>query len=190
MVTAQLVVTAERLALQGIQELRWGPITVAFVLLSGWWMKGLFFVAVAAAGDIRSRRQFPLTTAFSALSVVAGALLVNMMKESIDRARPGEAHPVALEPSVETPGSPSFPSGHTATAFAAAAVVAAFYPRLRWPIYGLAALVGLSRMYLGVHFTLDVIAGAILGLIVGKAAVWCAHRLPYRLRHPLDSRHS
>jgi undecaprenyl-diphosphatase len=77
---------------------------------------------------------------------------------------------------VATPGSPSFPSGHTATAFAAAAVVGAIYPRLRWPLYSVAALVGLSRIYLGVHFALDVAAGAILGLSIGLGLVWAGRK--------------
>jgi len=57
----------------------------------------------------------------------------------------------------------SFPSGHTATSFACATVLAAFAPRLRIPLYVLAAAVAYSRLYNGVHFPLDVVAGAVLG---------------------------
>jgi undecaprenyl-diphosphatase len=109
------------------------------------------------------------------VSVGIGSLIVAMLKESIDRARPEHADPT-INAAVATPDSPSFPSGHTATAFAAAAVVSAFYPRLRWPLYSLAALVGLSRIYLGVHFTLDVVAGAILGLSIGLSLVWVGRK--------------
>jgi membrane-associated phospholipid phosphatase len=51
------------------------------------------------------------------------------------------------------------------------------HPRLRWPVLGLATLVGLSRVYLGVHFWFDVLAGAALGIAVGWTAVWGMRRL-------------
>jgi undecaprenyl-diphosphatase len=63
----------------------------------------------------------------------------------------------------------SFPSGHATTAFAAAVLLALWYPR--WaPIFaGLAALVGLSRIVLGSHFPSDVLAGALLGSLIALA---------------------
>jgi undecaprenyl-diphosphatase len=170
------LVSGDHVLLEAIDGLRWGPLTVMFVMLSAWWMKGVAFVAVGAVGDVRSRRRLPLATLIAAVSVGIGSLVVALLKESVDRARPEHAHP-GIDPAVDTPGSPSFPSGHTATAFAAAAVVGAIYPRLRWPLYCLAALVGLSRIYLGVHFALDVIAGAILGVSIGLVLVWAGRRV-------------
>jgi membrane-associated phospholipid phosphatase len=74
------------------------------------------------------------------------------------------------------PGSASFPSGHAATAFAAAVAVGVLYPRIRTPLLALAATVALSRVYLGVHFATDVLAGSVLGaaigLATGRAAGW------------------
>jgi undecaprenyl-diphosphatase len=169
------LISGDRLLLEAVEGLRWGPLTVMFVLLSAWWMKGVAFVAIGACGDVRCRRPIPVATMIAAISVGVGSLVVALLKESIDRSRPEHAHP-AIDAAVATPGSPSFPSGHTATAFAAAAVVGAFYPRLRWPLYSLAALVGLSRIYLGVHFTLDVLAGALLGISVGLGLVWIGRR--------------
>ena len=171
----QPLLHADETVLELVQTLRWEPLTVLFVLLSGWWMKGLLFVVVGAIGDVRSRRAFPAASLFAAVSVLVGGLLTHLMKDSVDRSRPEYAS-AELQAAVETPGSPSFPSGHTSTAFAAAVVVAALHPRLRWPVLVLAALVGLSRIYLGVHFTLDVVAGAALGLAVGLAAARLAKR--------------
>jgi undecaprenyl-diphosphatase len=166
-------------------ELRWGPATIVFVLLSAWWMKGFIFVLAGGLADLRNTRSsFPAGAVFAGISVAAGGVLTGLLKDSFDRDRPEPAG-VGLEPAVATPGDPSFPSGHTATAFAGAMVVAALYPRLRWPALGLAALVGLSRVYLGVHFALDVLAGAALGIIVGTAAVWAGRRVlaqAHRLR--------
>jgi undecaprenyl-diphosphatase len=170
------LISGDRLLLEAIDGIRWGPLTMVFVLLSAWWMKGVAFVAVGAVGDVRARRPVPTATLIAAISVGIGSLVVALLKESIDRPRPAQADP-SIATAVETPGSPSFPSGHTATAFAAAAVVGAIYPRLRWPLYTLAALVGLSRIYLGVHFTLDVLAGAILGISIGLVLVWAGRRV-------------
>ena len=58
----------------------------------------------------------------------------------------------------------SFPSGHTVTAFATALALGWFAPRLRWPLFALAVLIGLSRVGVGAHYPSDVLAGAALGL--------------------------
>ena len=58
------------------------------------------------------------------------------------------------------------------TAFAVAAAVALLAPRLRWPVLGLAAVIAFSRVYLGVHFWLDVLVGAALGAAVGLSVAW------------------
>jgi undecaprenyl-diphosphatase len=68
---------------------------------------------------------------------------------------------------VSLPSSASFPSGHAATSFAAAAALSVLVPRLRVPALVLAALVAISRVYLGVHFWVDVLAGAFLGAAIG-----------------------
>jgi len=60
----------------------------------------------------------------------------------------------------------SFPSGHASNAFMIAVLLAGRFRRGRWAIFGVASLVALSRVYLGVHYPSDVIAGACLGLII------------------------
>ncbi len=69
------------------------------------------------------------------------------------------------------PNFPSFPSGHTAAAFAVAAVVSLSFRQLRLQImvFAVAVLIGLSRMYLGLHFFSDIFGGAVLGASVGAA---------------------
>jgi undecaprenyl-diphosphatase len=70
----------------------------------------------------------------------------------------------------------SFPSGHTATSFACAVVLASLAPRLRVPCFVLAVLIAFSRLYNGDHFPLDVLAGAVLGLLVGAVVLRVSRR--------------
>ncbi len=170
----------DRLAMEFSENFRWGPLTAFFVLASSTWVKGLVFVAAGGACDIGCRRRFPTAATVAATSLAAAATLVFVLKDALERARPELAHPATADPLVTTPTSYSFPSGHTATAFATATVIALLHPRLRIPAFALAALVGMSRIYLGVHFFFDVLAGAALGLAVGWVAVWGTRRLRQR----------
>lgn len=58
----------------------------------------------------------------------------------------------------------SFPSGHAFSAFSTAVLFGGLYPRLRWPLFFVAFLTGLSRIYVGAHFPADVLGGAMIGL--------------------------
>ena len=89
---------------------------------------------------------------------VSGAL-----KAWIDRDRPPLVDPDP-EPLVRLPVTDSFPSGHATVSFACATVLALAVPRLRVPLFVLAALIAFSRVYVGVHYPLDVLAGALLGV--------------------------
>lgn len=150
------------------ESIRWSPATFVLLLASAWWVKWPLFAAIAFAGDCRKRR-LPRAT-FAALGAVGAAgVAVTVFKELFDRARP----PVAgIEAVGAIPASASFPSGHSATAFAAAVAVGLFYPRLRRPLLALAAVVALSRVYLGVHYATDVVAGSLLGALLGFGSFW------------------
>jgi undecaprenyl-diphosphatase len=175
----QQLASWDQTLLEASQVVHWEPLTVLFVLLSAWWVKGPLIVAAGGLADLRGCRRCPTAALAAATAVGAAAALVGVIKEVVDRVRPALADP-AMTALVTTPPSPSFPSGHTATAFAAATAVGAFHPRLRWPLLAVAGLVGLSRVYLGVHYGLDVVAGAVLGAAIGLTCAWAVRSFLWR----------
>ncbi|QIK56624.1 phosphatase PAP2 family protein [Erysipelothrix sp. HDW6A] len=87
-----------------------------------------------------------------------------MLKPLVMRDRPFITHP--LDILIEIPRGSSFPSGHTASSFAVAGVLLFNKIKGKWIAITLAAIMGLSRMYLFVHYPTDVLVGCIWGLIV------------------------
>lgn len=106
---------------------------------------------------------------------VAGSTVSNLIKPLIDRPRPPLGH-VGISVIGPLPDSASFPSGHATTAFAAATAIAVAQPALRVWVLGVAAIVAVSRVYVGVHYLGDVLAGALLGAAIGAAIVLFGHR--------------
>ena len=107
----------------------------------------------------------------SALALL-GSLLINntLIKNLVARPRPFTVLP-ELNILIPTPGEFSFPSGHTSSSFAAAAVFYRHLPKkLGVPAVILAALIGLSRLYVGVHYPTDVLAGALMGIALSYLA--------------------
>jgi undecaprenyl-diphosphatase len=142
------------------------------------------WIAIALVLGVIWRRPGILLEVIAA--VLASELLSYGLRQSIGRARPPltYARPKAL---VSVPHSGSFPSGHTTTAFACAAVLAWAVPRLAVPFFVLAAAIGFSRIYVGVHYPLDVVGGAALGLAIATALRWLVTALRRSPRAPRAS---
>jgi undecaprenyl-diphosphatase len=114
------------------------------------------FVAIGAAGG----------------AAIAGVLIFKLLKHLSRRPRPCQIEPHCWS-KILPPDRFSFPSGHSITAFSIALVLSYFYPQLQAPLYFLSASIAVSRVVLGMHFLSDVLAGAMLGVVLGCGALAC-----------------
>jgi membrane-associated phospholipid phosphatase len=129
---------------------------------------GRLWLACCAVGAIADadRRSSWLR---AGVVVAAAEISSQSLKRAVRRPR---RHLDGLPPLAETPSVFSFPSAHTAMSVAAARS----FPRARRTIRAAAAAMALSRPYLGVHYPSDVIAGAVLGYLLGTAATASTRR--------------
>ena len=134
----------------------------------GWVAGG---VALAILGGPRGRRAGAAT----AVASLAATYIVQVrVKPLFSRVRPfvnREANVVGIRPADH-----SFPSGHTASSFAAATALAFFYPRAAPLAYAVATGVGMSRVHLGVHFPSDAAVGGVIGIGIGTFTGWLVKR--------------
>jgi undecaprenyl-diphosphatase len=138
------------------------PFDTIFVALSHLGSYGVVWFAIAIVAAFVLRR--PVVLPMVVIAYYSTAAITDLIKLAVDRPRPID-HPLVPEPT-----SSSFPSGHAATSFACAATLATYVSRRGAVVlYLLAAGIAYSRVYVGVHYLLDVLAGAALGLLVATA---------------------
>lgn len=139
--------------------------------------KGWFFILLTALLLLHPKtRRVGLATA---LGLLCSLLFTNVaLKHLFQRPRPWVSFP-AIVPLVTEPDPNSFPSGHTSAAFAFALAYVRSGSK-RWAKIAavvLAALMGLSRLYVGVHYPTDVLAGFLVGDLAGLTGWYLSTRL-------------
>ena len=131
--------------------------------------KGIIWILISFILLISKKTR---KTGMICLCALTGSFLINnqILKNLFNRARPFDSLNLII-PLIERPTDFSFPSGHTASSFACAWVLVRKLPkRLGIPAIILASLIAFSRMYLGVHYPSDVIAGVISGILISYLA--------------------
>ena len=150
---------------------RTGAFDHVFVWLSRIGTLGLVWIGIGLALALLRRRPGLVLLVLAADGIAD--LLARAIKGVVDVERPPfrYAEPKAL---VHVPRDHSFPSGHAATSFACATMLAFAFPRLAVPLYLFAAAIAYSRVYVGVHYPFDVVGGALVGISVAIALRWLA----------------
>ena len=137
---------------------------------TGW----LLFLALATLVD--RQRGWKATRAVAPALWLATATVEHPIKKWFRRRRPF----ISLIEAIivgRKPGSYSFPSGHSAAAFAGALLLAREYPANARGFFGLASLVAFSRIYLGVHYPGDVLSGSLVGMVLAKIYARLLHKV-------------
>lgn len=167
--------TIDRALFAAIFRVKWPPLTALMRTLTTAGTAGatwgfIAFGAFLATGLEPPRLLVPW------LAIIVSWLVAEGTKYFFNRARP-HVSDTAIAPLIKTPSSSSFPSGHSATAAAGSITLAALYPSFAPALLLAGFLTALSRVYLGVHYPVDVLAGLLIGTVTAAGMLALAATL-------------
>jgi undecaprenyl-diphosphatase len=154
-----------------------GWLDPVFIGLSVVGYAGLVWIALAAPVARLARRQVAFSVVLTAACVWTADLLTLALKAAVGRPRPFETIPHP-DPLIKATVGQSMPSGHAATSFAGAVILAYLLPRGAPIFFLLATAIAFSRVYVGVHYFSDIAVGALIGAAVGGAFLAALRLLP------------
>jgi undecaprenyl-diphosphatase len=151
----------DRALFRTVFGVKWTPLTTVMRAFTVVGTAGALWGFLAAVAFLLTGLQ-PSHLLIPWIAVAASWTLAEGAKYLFNRARPF-IWDTEIAPLIKTPSSSSFPSGHSATAAAGALTLSVLYPPFA-PVFVVTGfLVVLSRVYLGVHFPVDVLAGVVIG---------------------------
>ncbi|MBX3254186.1 MAG: phosphatase PAP2 family protein [Chitinophagaceae bacterium] len=145
---------------------------------SAYWVPPATAAGTLVTGFIKKDRKL-ITNGYQVIiNTAISAGVSEVMKQTFRRDRPAETYPNIIYPAEEKHGR-SFPSGHTIMAFATATTLSLQYKKwyVAVPAYTWAGAVGYSRLYQGVHYPSDVLAGAAIGIGTGYLSHWLTQKI-------------
>jgi undecaprenyl-diphosphatase len=148
---------------------RTGVIDSFFLAVTAISSEAIIFLVLTSLFVFNSRKRewiFPLW-----ISIGISALISFILKVSIQRLRPFQAGIISIIPSLieksHSIWNYSFPSSHSMIAFCAVPILSMQFPKLKKLWIAFAVLIAISRVYLGLHFVSDVLAGGLIGYLIG-----------------------
>jgi undecaprenyl-diphosphatase len=157
--------TGELEIIHGIQSLLVNNALKSWAIFASRYLVFVFVLIAAALGYGKKRLTWRRTAYDAAWAALLAMVLANIIGWIVNRPRPYVAAPDIVQQLIPAPLTmASFPSGHTAVAFAAAAAITLGAPEIGLIGIPLAAMVGLGRVAVGVHYPSDIFAGALLGI--------------------------
>lgn len=175
------ITSVDQHVLRWIVGHRVGPLNPAFKVITYAAVGGTIWVVAAALLAWRTHRPIVPITLLSSAVVWGADGVANLLKATTHRTRPYNAMQ-HLHILIARPSSGSLPSQHTTTAFAGATLLSFLWPRGTPAFFVAAVLIGFSRLYLGVHYPTDVLAGAAIGAAVAGAAILLVTKTRLRRR--------
>jgi len=164
-----LVKLDRRLYLLCQRKLRWPWFSPMMVWLTSSGTKGSLWIILAGGLLLAGTQHGRVVAGLSVASLLCAEGLINLLlKPLVARERPYSRYGLKRL-LVEAPGAYSWPSAHAGSSMAAALVLGYGYPNWAFVLLLVAALLSYSRVYVGVHYPLDVLAGAALGIACATA---------------------